>query len=340
YTHIQPSPPNLEQALDSGNDDHKNTDALSSKRKIRDKSDALHSPFQDVTNAQVASVPAIKSPPSKRRKLRKRSEIIEAGLIQSLAKVAEEVTAMREALGKIKEDLVGLPPTSALAAARVATIVVDEDAQINELEFIAVGFDPGTRCMNQVHHGRRQQFSRNVAVTGNLQVLHAPYVEPDEFRFYVNSQALLEFPEPQAPYCPLPASFTPPPPALQPRPSSTAVMPSIPLFSPPSPSLFPPSLPQSFSPPSPLLLPPSPPPLFLPSSPPPSPPPSPALSHQPASVETVARHDEELANLVAQLSRIEGLGPSVLTQLANLEWDLTHSEMWRSCVDLSELEKS
>jgi hypothetical protein len=66
---------------------------------------ALHSPFQDVTNARVASVPAIKSPPSKRRKLRKRSEMIEAGLIQSLAKVAEEVTAMREALGKIKEDL-------------------------------------------------------------------------------------------------------------------------------------------------------------------------------------------------------------------------------------------
>jgi hypothetical protein len=66
---------------------------------------ALHSPFQDATNAQVASVPAIKSPPSKCRKLRKRSEIIEAGLIQSLAKVAEEVTAMREALGKIKEDL-------------------------------------------------------------------------------------------------------------------------------------------------------------------------------------------------------------------------------------------
>ncbi|KAG2737785.1 hypothetical protein P692DRAFT_20883233, partial [Suillus brevipes Sb2] len=199
---------------------------------------------------------------------------------------------------------------------------------------------------------------RNFAVTGNLQVQpeHEPYVEPDEFRFYVNSQDLLEFPEPQAPYSPLPASFTPPPPALQPRPSSTSVTPSIPLFSPPSPSLFPPSLPplfspptpplfppslpQSFSPPSPLLLPPSPPPLFLPSSPPPSPPPSPALSHQPASVETVARHDEELANLVAQLSRIEGLGPSVLTQLSNLEWDLTHSEMWRSCVDLSELEKN
>lgn len=72
----------------------------------------IHSPsqtprslFRDVTNAQVASVPASKPSPSKRKKLGTQSELFEGGLVQSLAKVAEEVAVMREALGKIKEDL-------------------------------------------------------------------------------------------------------------------------------------------------------------------------------------------------------------------------------------------
>jgi hypothetical protein len=81
------------------------------------------------------------------------------------------------------------------------------------------------------------------------------------------------------------------------------------------------------------------PPLFPPSFLLPSSPPSPALSHQPESVGTVT-HCEELAYIVAQLSQLEGLGPSILIQLSNLEWDLTHFKMWSSYVELSELEKA
>ncbi|KAG1883548.1 uncharacterized protein F5891DRAFT_990650 [Suillus fuscotomentosus] len=104
YKYPSPSHPDLE-TLNSGNHDHKNVDVLSSKRKIRDENDTPRSLFRDVTNAQVASVPASEPPPSKRKKLGTQSELFEGGLVQSLAKVTEEVAVMRKALGKIKEDL-------------------------------------------------------------------------------------------------------------------------------------------------------------------------------------------------------------------------------------------
>ncbi|KAG2091709.1 hypothetical protein BD769DRAFT_1395570 [Suillus cothurnatus] len=234
---------------------------------------------------------------------------------------------------------------SSLPAMVFAAIVVVKDAQ--SFRFVDVAFDPATRCMHQDDRSRRQQYSRNIAVTGDLlaqPVLHNE--KPDEFRFYVTRQ---ETPQQDVPFCPIPVPFNPLPPplVLQPRPSLPSLPPSLPLFPPPSSPLFLPPSPPLFLPPSPTLFPPpSPtlfplpsPPLFPPSFPLPSSPPSPALSHQPESVGTVT-HREELARIVAQLSQLEGLGPSVLTQLSNLEWDLTHSEMWSSCVELSELEKS
>jgi hypothetical protein len=65
----------------------------------------LRSVFQDITNVQVASVPAIELPPLKRRKFGKQSELFEGGLVRFLAKVVQEIAIAREALGKINEDL-------------------------------------------------------------------------------------------------------------------------------------------------------------------------------------------------------------------------------------------
>jgi hypothetical protein len=57
---------------------------------------------QDITNVRAASVSAIELPPSKRRKLRRRSELFEKGLV---AKVTQEIAVVREALGRIQDDL-------------------------------------------------------------------------------------------------------------------------------------------------------------------------------------------------------------------------------------------
>jgi hypothetical protein len=65
----------------------------------------LHSVFQDITNVQVASVPAIELLPLKCRKFGKQSKLFEGGLVQFLAKVIQEIAIVREALGKIDEDL-------------------------------------------------------------------------------------------------------------------------------------------------------------------------------------------------------------------------------------------
>ncbi|KAG1808523.1 hypothetical protein EV424DRAFT_1543411 [Suillus variegatus] len=173
----------------------------------------------------------------------------------------------------------------------------------NDLNVVQVVFDPTTSLMDQYDRGRRQQYSRNIAVTGVLQVQPGCHSEPDQFRFYRNPQQGI--PEPVVPPCPPRVSFKP---ILRPRTRR------------PRPSLTP-SLPQ------------------IPPPPPPSPPPS-LQPHQPASVETATRREEELAYIVAQLSQLEGLGPSVLAQLSDLKWDLTHSGMWSDCVELSELEKS
>lgn len=63
--------------------------------------------FQDTTNVRAASVPVIELRPSKRRKLGRRSELLEGGLAQSLAEVADEIAVMRESLDRIKKVLVG-----------------------------------------------------------------------------------------------------------------------------------------------------------------------------------------------------------------------------------------
>ncbi|KAG2135841.1 hypothetical protein DEU56DRAFT_913226 [Suillus clintonianus] len=100
-----PSHPDLEQALESGNDDPDNIDVLSPKRKTCNEDDTPRNFFQDITNMRAASMPAIELPPLKRRKLESQSKLFEGGLTQSLAQVAQEVAVVREALGRIKEDL-------------------------------------------------------------------------------------------------------------------------------------------------------------------------------------------------------------------------------------------
>ncbi|KAG2091710.1 hypothetical protein BD769DRAFT_1395571 [Suillus cothurnatus] len=87
----EPSPPDLEQTSDSSNDNPGNINVLSPKRKIRDEDDTLRSVFQDITNVQVASVPAIELLPLKRRKFGKQSELFEGGLVRFLAKVVQEI---------------------------------------------------------------------------------------------------------------------------------------------------------------------------------------------------------------------------------------------------------
>ncbi|KAG1855141.1 hypothetical protein C8R48DRAFT_675440 [Suillus tomentosus] len=105
YKFLKYSPPDPEHALESGNDNPIIIDVLNAKRKIRDENDnTLHSSFQDITNVQAASVPVIELPPAKRRKLRRQSELSER---KSLAKVAQEIAVVREALGRIQEILVG-----------------------------------------------------------------------------------------------------------------------------------------------------------------------------------------------------------------------------------------
>ncbi|KAG1782334.1 hypothetical protein EV702DRAFT_1192006 [Suillus placidus] len=100
--YLEPSPPDLEQALESGSD-FGDINGPSLKRKIRDENDTLHS-FRDITNVGEASVPNIKLPPSKQRKLCGQSESFEERLTRSLAKIAQEVVVLTEALVRIKRN--------------------------------------------------------------------------------------------------------------------------------------------------------------------------------------------------------------------------------------------
>jgi hypothetical protein len=52
--------------------------------------------------------------------------------------------------------------------------------------------------------------------------------------------------------------------------------------------------------------------------------------------------DDELAFIVALLSKLESLEvePGVLTQIADLQWDLRNPEMWSRYIEFSELEKN
>ncbi|KAG2128421.1 hypothetical protein BD769DRAFT_1387465 [Suillus cothurnatus] len=95
-------PPDGEQALESGNDHLGNIDMLRPKQKKREENNTLHSFFEDTTNVWAASVPATGLSPLKRRKLRRQSEMFEEG---SIAKVAQEIAVVREALGRIQKDL-------------------------------------------------------------------------------------------------------------------------------------------------------------------------------------------------------------------------------------------
>jgi hypothetical protein len=61
--------------------------------------------FQDITDVRAASVPVIELPPSKRTKLGRKSELFKGELTQSMAKVAQEIAVVREALGRIKENI-------------------------------------------------------------------------------------------------------------------------------------------------------------------------------------------------------------------------------------------
>ncbi|KAG2122141.1 hypothetical protein DEU56DRAFT_917940 [Suillus clintonianus] len=195
--------------------------------------------------------------------------------------------------------------------------------------FVSVSFDPATQVMVQAGHGyRRQQYSRDVTVGGAFQSQFAPHSKnSSKFRFFITPQP--EIMQPEAP-----------PPSRQPCLSPPSLPPSPPPSLPPSPSPSPPPPP----PPSPL---PSPSPSLTPSPPqlslqPQTPLPesfSPLVfSPQLESVRKVPDHEEELSSIVAQLS--QGLELNVLIQLANLQWDSTHSEMWGRYVDILELEKS
>ncbi|KAG2035447.1 hypothetical protein BDR03DRAFT_1012621 [Suillus americanus] len=97
--------PELEQALESSNSDPGNNSVSSPKRKIHDENDTLRNFFQDITDVRAASVPVIELPPSKRTKLGRKSKLFKGELTQSIAKVAQEIVVVREALGRIKENI-------------------------------------------------------------------------------------------------------------------------------------------------------------------------------------------------------------------------------------------
>ncbi|KAG1863505.1 hypothetical protein C8R48DRAFT_773560 [Suillus tomentosus] len=102
YKVLKLSPPDLEQALESGDGDFEDVDGLGLKRKIRNENDTVHS---DITNVRAASGPATKLPPSKRRNLGRQSESFKGELTQSLGKIAHEFVVLGGALVGIKEVL-------------------------------------------------------------------------------------------------------------------------------------------------------------------------------------------------------------------------------------------
>jgi hypothetical protein len=168
--------------------------------------------------------------------------------------------------------------------------------------------------MNRQECGRRKKFRRSIAVDGatvNSQMWH--FVPP-------GSESAESTPSSFRPFLP-PATPSPPPPPLPP-PTQPSPQPSPPSFEQPNtPSLrelSPPSFremsPLSFQPMSPLL------------SPPPSPLPSPQLQpetpHQPSTIESPP---DSLASIVARLE--------------DLQWDLTHPEMWSDCIVFSEVDE-
>ncbi|KAG1902234.1 uncharacterized protein F5891DRAFT_978936 [Suillus fuscotomentosus] len=86
----------------------------------------LHSSSRDITDMQTGSVPDIKLPLSKCRKLGEQSESFKGGLAQSLVEIRQEVVVLGEALIKVKKGLRRHGATI-LAICEVLATVTDQE---------------------------------------------------------------------------------------------------------------------------------------------------------------------------------------------------------------------